>query len=149
MSVRVNPNIAYVLKNLDEIRHDNRKRKQDFIVQYRENKSLESNNHLSKEETQLQPKVEVENIDHTTCRTFIMVNPDAPNRDDVIKSSYNRLASPVGSSLHRYIFLFYQSIDKIPEKKIEREQRFRFPLQQYVTDNRLEFLDVTYFTVNN
>ncbi|CAF0967456.1 unnamed protein product [Rotaria sordida] len=171
MSTSVSPDVAYVLKNLDEVRRDNRKRKHDFVVQYRENESLDGDNLLSKEETQSQPKVEVENIDNTSYRTLIMVDPDAPNRDDPVKGpvlhwlvanfqhnnltdghtlySYNGPAPPAGSGTHRYIFLLYQSIDKIPEKKFESTQRLRFPLQQYVTDNRLGLLDATYFTVNN
>lgn len=63
--------------------------------------------------------------------------------------SYHGPAPPAGSGPHRYLFLLYQSIDKIPEKTIESEQRLRYPLQQYVTDNRLGLLDVTYFTVDN
>jgi len=63
--------------------------------------------------------------------------------------SYNGPAPPAGSGPHRYIFLLYQSIDTIPEKKIESEQRLRFPLQKFVTDNRLGLLDATYFTVDN
>ncbi|CAF0837441.1 unnamed protein product [Rotaria sp. Silwood1] len=171
MSASVSSDVAYVLKNLDEVRPVHRKRKQDFIIQYRENESLDGNNILSKEETQSQPKVEVENIDDSTFRTLIMVDPDAPSRDDAVKGpvlhwlvanfqhnnltdghtlySYNGPAPPAGSGPHRYIFLLYQSIDKIPEKKIGREQRLRFPLQQYVTDNRLGLLDATYFTVDN
>jgi len=171
MSTSVSPDVAYVLKHFDEIRSDSRKRKQDFIVQYNEDESLDGNNHLTKEETQSEPKVEVENVDDRTYRTLIMIDPDAPSRDDPFKGpvlhwlvvnfqgqdlkdgltlySYKGPSPPAGSGPHRYIFLLYQSIDKIAEKKIESEKRLRFPLQKYVTDNSLGLLDATYFTVDN
>lgn len=63
--------------------------------------------------------------------------------------SYNGPSPPAGSGPHRYLFLLYQSNDKIPERKFDTLQRLRFPLQQYVTDTQLGLLDVTYFTVDN
>lgn len=61
--------------------------------------------------------------------------------------SYNGPQPPTGTGPHRYLLLLYQSIDKIADKKYGREQRLCFPLQQYITDNRLGLLDATYFTV--
>ncbi|UJR16399.1 hypothetical protein I4U23_003302 [Adineta vaga] len=171
MSTTVSPDVTYVLKNLNEIEGDRHKRKQEFSVEYNEQDILDGNNHLTKDETQSQPKVEVENVDDKTYRTLIMVDPDAPSRDDAVKGpvlhwlvanfqdkdlkdgqtiySYKGPAPPAGSGPHRYIFFLYQSIEKIPEDKIESEQRLRFPLQKYVTDNRLGLLAATYFTVDN
>jgi hypothetical protein len=61
MSTSVSPDVAYVLKHLDEIKGDSHKRKQDF------------HNHLTKEETQSQPNVEVENVDDRTFRTLVLI----------------------------------------------------------------------------
>lgn len=171
MATSVSPDVAYVLKHLDEIKGDSHKRKHDFHVEYNDDQPLDGHNHLTKEETQSQPKVQVENVDKRTYRTLIMVDPDAPSRNDAVKGpvlhwlvanflendlkdghtlySYHGPAPPAGSGPHRYIFLLYQSIDKIPEKKIESEQRLRFPLQKYVVDHQLGLLDATYFTVDN
>jgi len=171
MSTTVSADVAYVVKHLDEVRGDHHKRKQDLQVQYNDDESLDGHNHFTKEETQSQPKVQVGNVDDRTYRTLIMVDPDAPSRDDAVKGpvlhwlvanfqgqdlkdgqtlyGYHGPAPPAGSGPHRYIFFLYQSIDKIPEKKIDGEQRLRFPLQKYVTDNHLGLLDATYFTVDN
>jgi hypothetical protein len=54
----------------------------------------------------------------------------------------------VGTGPHRYIFLLYQSIDKIPSHTIANDQRLRFPLEKYVHDNQLGLLDATYFTID-
>ncbi|CAF1566343.1 unnamed protein product [Adineta ricciae] len=171
MSTSVSSDVAYVLKNLDETTGNSHKRKQELVVQYGERDALDGNNHLTKEETQSQPKVEVENVDEKTYRTLIMIDPDAPSRTDAVKGpvlhwlvanfqdkdlkdgqtlyTYRGPAPPAGSGPHRYIFFLYQSIDKIPENKIELEQRLRFPLEQFIVDNRLGLLTATYFTVDN
>lgn len=73
MSTGISPDVAYVLKNLDEIRGDNHKRKHDLLVKYNDNEDLDGNNHLTKEETQSQPKVEVKNVDNTTYRTLVRI----------------------------------------------------------------------------
>ena len=52
-----------------------------------------------------------------------------------------------GTGPHRYIFLLYQSVDKIPEQIIANDQRLRFPLEKYIQDNQLGLIDATYFTV--
>ena len=72
MSTTVSSDVAYVLKNLDKIRSDNQKQKRDFIVQYSNNETLDGNNYLTKEETQVQPKVQVENVDDRTYRTLVI-----------------------------------------------------------------------------
>ncbi|CAF1014061.1 unnamed protein product [Rotaria sp. Silwood1] len=171
MSSSVSSDVAYVFKHLDEITSDKHRHKKHFRVQYNEDESLDGSNRYSKDETQLQPQVEVDDVDDKSYRTLIMVDPDAPSSDDPIKGpilhwlvanfqskdlkdghtlyAYKCPAPPVGSGPHRYIFFLYQSIDKIPERKIDSEHRLRFPLQQYVTDNRLGLLSATYFTVDN
>jgi len=73
MSTTVSPDVAYVLKNLDEVTGDSRKRKQDFLVQYNDDENLDGDNHLTKEETQSQPKVEVENVDDKSYRTLVII----------------------------------------------------------------------------
>ena len=73
MSASISTDVAYVLKNLNEIRSDNQKRKQNFIIQYGENKILDGNIYLSKEESQLQPNVKVENVDNETYRTLVFI----------------------------------------------------------------------------
>jgi hypothetical protein len=73
MSTSVSPDVAYVLKHLDEIKGDSHKRKQDFHVQYKDDESLNGHNHLTKEETQSQPNVEVENVDDRTFRTLVLI----------------------------------------------------------------------------
>jgi hypothetical protein len=73
MSTTVSPDVAYVLKNLDEVIGDSRKRKQDFLVQYNDDENLDGDNHLTKEETQSQPKVEVENVDDKSYRTLVII----------------------------------------------------------------------------
>jgi len=73
MSTTVSADVAYVLKHLDEISRGSRKRKQDFHVQYNEDESLDGNNHFTKEETQSQPTVEVENVDDRTYRTLVRI----------------------------------------------------------------------------
>jgi len=102
MTTSVSPDVAYVLKHLGEVRGDNHKRKHELLVQYDDDESLDGENHLTQDETQSQPKVEVENIDEKTYRTLvrififlflniyflsnqIMVDPDAPSRDDAVK----------------------------------------------------------------
>jgi hypothetical protein len=72
MSTTVSSDVAYVLKNLDEIQGGSHKRKHDFLVQY-DDESLDGNNHLTKEETQSQPKVEVGHLDDTTYRTLVRI----------------------------------------------------------------------------
>ncbi len=73
MSTTVSPDVAYVLKNLDEVIGDSRKRKQDFLVQYNDDENLDGDNHLTKEETQSQPKIEVENVDDKSYRTLVII----------------------------------------------------------------------------
>jgi hypothetical protein len=73
MSTTVSADVAYVLKHLDEVSRDSRKRKQDFHVQYIEDESLDGNNHFTKEETQSQPQIEVENVDDRTYRTLVRI----------------------------------------------------------------------------
>lgn len=73
MSTTVSSDVAYVLKNLEEIKHENRKRKHDFIVQYSEGEVLDGSNILNKEETQTQPNVEVKNVDDRTYRTLVII----------------------------------------------------------------------------
>jgi phosphatidylethanolamine-binding protein (PEBP) family uncharacterized protein len=55
-----------------------------------------------------------------------------------------------GTGTHRYIFLLYQSVDAIEgeEKTYDIPQRRKYPLSKFVTDNGLELLDVTLFTVD-
>jgi hypothetical protein len=42
-------------------------------VQYKDDESLNGHNHLTKEETQSQPNVEVENVDDRTFRTLVLI----------------------------------------------------------------------------
>jgi hypothetical protein len=72
MSTTVSSDVAYVLKHLDEFRRDSHKRKQDLLVQYNDDENLDGHNHLTKEETQSQPKVEIENLDDETYRTLVI-----------------------------------------------------------------------------
>ncbi len=72
MSTTVSSDVAYVLKNLDEIQGGSHKRKHDFLVQY-DDESLDGSNHLTQEETQSQPKVQVGNLDDTTYRTLVRI----------------------------------------------------------------------------
>jgi hypothetical protein len=75
MSATVSSDVAYVLKQLDEIQGDNRKkRKQNLFVQYNDDENLDGENHFTKEETQSQPKVEVENVGDKTYRTLVIPN---------------------------------------------------------------------------
>jgi hypothetical protein len=71
MSTTVSADVAYVLKHLDEVCGDKHKRKQDFHVQYNEDESLDGTDRFTKEETQSEPKVEVENVDDRTYRTLV------------------------------------------------------------------------------
>ena len=71
MSASVSSDVTYVLKHLDEIRGGNRKRKQNLLVQYNEDENLDGDNHFTKEETEAQPKVEVENVDDKNFRTLV------------------------------------------------------------------------------
>jgi hypothetical protein len=73
MSATVSQDVAYVLKHLDEMNAAGHKRKHDFLVQYKEDESLDGNNRYAKEETQSQPTVEVENVDDTTYRTLVRI----------------------------------------------------------------------------
>lgn len=54
-----------------------------------------------------------------------------------------------GTGPHRYIFFLYQSTNKILEKKIENDQRLRFTLENYITENCLELLKSTYCLIEN
>ena len=54
-----------------------------------------------------------------------------------------------GTGSHRYIFFLYQSTNQIPEKKIENDQRLRFTLENYITENSLELLKSTYCLIEN
>lgn len=48
---------------------------------------------------------------------------------------------------HRLIFLLYQSNQPIPAKPIlEQEERQRFPLKQFVQENKLTLISATAFT---
>jgi hypothetical protein len=71
MTASVSSDVAYVLKHLDEIQDDSRKRKRNLLVQYNEDENLDGENHFTKEETEVQPKVEVENVDNNTYRTLV------------------------------------------------------------------------------
>lgn len=55
-----------------------------------------------------------------------------------------------GTGTHRYIFLLYQSNAPIKEDKTFEDipQRRRFPLMKFISDNHLELLDITMFTVD-
>jgi hypothetical protein len=73
MSTTVSPDVAYVLKNLDEVIRDRHKRKHDLVVQYVEDENLDGTDHLTQEETQSEPQVEVKNVDDTTYRTLVRI----------------------------------------------------------------------------
>ena len=54
-----------------------------------------------------------------------------------------------GTGPHRYIFFLYQSSQKISEQKIENDQRLRFPLEKYLSDNDLHLLNATFCLIEN
>jgi hypothetical protein len=72
MSVTVSSDVAFVIKQLNEIRNDNHKRKHYFNIQYNENEKIDGSNQLTKNDTQVQPTVEVENVDEKTYRTLVI-----------------------------------------------------------------------------
>jgi hypothetical protein len=55
-----------------------------------------------------------------------------------------------GTGRHRYIFLLYQSSEQVKEEKQfdDIPQRRKFPLEKFVSDNNLQLVDVTIFTVD-
>ena len=73
MSTSVSSDVAYVLKNLDEVRGDSHKRKHDLLVTYNEGENIDGSNHFTKEETQSQPKVEISHVDDRTYRTLVII----------------------------------------------------------------------------
>lgn len=90
MSTTLSSDVAYVLKSLNEIRGDNHKRKHDLLVQYNDNENLDGSNHLTKEETQSQPKVEVKNVDDTTYRILVNIFNFVFFKYSSIKIDYDR-----------------------------------------------------------
>ena len=72
MSANVSSDVAYVIKQLDEFKGNNHKQKQNFTIQYNENETIDGTNRLTKNDTQNQPTVEVENIDDRTYRTLVI-----------------------------------------------------------------------------
>jgi len=55
-----------------------------------------------------------------------------------------------GTGTHRYIFLLYQSNEQVKEEKTfdDIPQRRKFSLAKFVSDNQLQLLGVTVFTVD-
>jgi hypothetical protein len=55
-----------------------------------------------------------------------------------------------GTGRHRYIFLLYQSSEQVKEERQfdDIPQRRKFPLEKFVSDNNLQLVDVTIFTVD-
>lgn len=55
-----------------------------------------------------------------------------------------------GTGTHRYIFLLYQSMGQVEEERKFEDipQRRKFPLSKFVSDNHLQLVDCTYFTVD-
>ena len=73
-----------------------------------------------------------------------------PMLDLFLIGPYMGPGSRPGTGTHRYIFLLYQSVDviEVEEKTYDIPQRRKYPLSKLVTDNGLELLDVTLFTVD-
>jgi hypothetical protein len=74
MSISVSSDVAYVIKQLDEIRNDSHQRKSYFNIQYNENEKIDGSNRLTKADTQAQPTVELENVDEKTYRTLVIIS---------------------------------------------------------------------------
>ncbi|CAF3109913.1 unnamed protein product, partial [Rotaria sp. Silwood2] len=55
-----------------------------------------------------------------------------------------------GTGKHRYIYLLYQSIEKVKQENIflDIPQRRKFPLEKFVCDNHLQLIDLTFFTLH-
>ncbi|CAF4103926.1 unnamed protein product, partial [Rotaria sordida] len=137
------------------------------------NEKVNGNNHLTKEQTQQQPNIKInKQSQDNTYRTLIMIDPDAPSSDQPITGPFihwilsnfqgnngidGQAICPYmgpgprsGTGRHRYIFLLYQSTEQVKEEKKfdDIPQRRKFPLAKFVSDNCLQLLDVTFFTVD-
>ena len=67
MSVSVSSDVGFVLKSLDHSQQN----KVQLDVEYHPDERLDGTQHLKKEETQSQPKVQIESVNDHTYRTLV------------------------------------------------------------------------------
>lgn len=67
MSVSVSSDVGFVLKSLD----NSQQNKVQLDVEYHPGERLDGSQHLTKEETQSQPKIQIESVNDHTYRTIV------------------------------------------------------------------------------
>lgn len=67
-----------------------------------------------------------------------------------IQGEYRGPGPRPGSGLHRYIYLIYQSNERIEEKKTFEniEQRRKFPLKDFVVQHHLQLIYQNHFLID-
>ena len=70
MSTSVSSDVAFVVKSLEEITNANQENKASLQVEYN-GQRVDGSNRLSKEETQSQPKVQIQSVDDHSYRTLV------------------------------------------------------------------------------
>ncbi|CAF1082787.1 unnamed protein product [Rotaria sordida] len=168
MSNDISSDVQYLIDQINETKNN----KNLLEISYG-NEKVNGNNHLTKEQTQQQPNIKInKQSQDNTYRTLIMIDPDAPSSDQPITGPFihwilsnfqgnngidGQAICPYmgpgprsGTGRHRYIFLLYQSTEQVKEEKKfdDIPQRRKFPLAKFVSDNCLQLLDVTFFTVD-
>lgn len=103
--------------------------------------------------------------------TVVLADPDAPSREDpkwgpymhfaladVVPGqaagttlvSYMGPAPPQGTGPHRYVFLVYaQPVDRTPQLGKDAEDRPKFDVAKFATDNELDLVGATFYYAEN
>ncbi|CAF3296671.1 unnamed protein product [Rotaria socialis] len=164
----ISSDVSYLINQINEI--INNKNILEIIY---EDEKINGNNCLTKEQTQQKPTIKMsQHYQNNKYLTLIMIDPDAPSSDQPITGPFihwmlanfqenNEIdglsicpymgpGPRPGTGRHRYIFLLYESTEQIKEEKTFNDipQRRKFPLMKFVSDNNLQLLDVTLFTVD-
>lgn len=116
-------------------------------------------------ESQYTPQIKFD-TPQNEYRTILMVDPDAPSRDNPVNAhwlhlliinngeivaKYHPPSPPKGTGLHRYIFYLLKQKnildkDKLNLKKIGGKiDRKKFDINKFISDNELEIIDKVYF----
>ncbi|CAF1463129.1 unnamed protein product [Rotaria sp. Silwood1] len=168
MSDEISSDVDYLLNKMNDVKNKN-----NLIEIIYENELVNGNNNLTKEQTQQKPNIKInKKLQDNTYKTLIMIDPDAPSSDKPITGpfihwilsnfkeinaidgeticEYMGPGPRAGSGKHRYIYLLYQSIEKVKqENKFDNiPQRRKFPLEKFVSDNHLQLLDMTFFILD-
>ncbi|UJR32294.1 hypothetical protein I4U23_019758 [Adineta vaga] len=162
---QVSSDVTYLLHEYDA--------KKDNVtimtITYGDRKVIRENS-FDQHKTHAHPTVEIDTVSSEAYYTLILIDTDAPHKDNPINSPYlhwiianfqgttivdahtlcTYQAPKVGSDdKHRFIFLLYESNEPIGALPIiEQEKRRRFPLKQFVEENQLTLVTATACTID-